>query len=308
MAENENVRAATIRQKNHALKKIAEFNVDVEALYAPDATTVFDNVPEEHVLTLAELLFTEGMSSVYLQECSEEEKEKLVFGYLHRAITSLGNRLEDYALLKDMFEKFFAVLAPLGYGKYFYGDLPFIIDWKSKVSENILKYLAEKSKSVSSVASDREIYDLYTKDMENPLCSYENKPYLSGERLVIVNIKSEAEAEFWKGYFALMKKIREEEYEAFQKIASDPFHPLHGAHLIGGSIHKSYMNALMKHLASSEEVARMQVAADCSDVDITESDFKDRIQSAVQSYNTVMVNPIDRAKAFVMNLLGKIKK
>ena len=210
-----------------------------------------------------------------------------------------------YDILKNQLEKFFEIMLALGYGKYFYDDLAFIVDWKSKVSENILKFLVEKANSALSVVSDKEIYATYTKDTNNPLCLFENKPYLSGGKLVIVNIKSDEEKEFWKGYFALMKKVRQEEYEAYQKIASDENNPFYGVLSVGENIHNSYINAIMKKIATSEEIARMQVETNFDKVNFSESDFIGRIKSAEQSFNTVKVNPIEQIKSFINKLLGK---
>lgn len=305
LTNKDDLEAVALYQKNLATQAIVDSNMDIDTLFAEDEKSVFDNVPEELVLKLSETLFTHRISDIYLRDHTEEEKEKLVFGCLYRTVSSLGERLDDYQVLKAQFEKFFNILATFGYGKYFYSDLAYIVDWKSKASENILKFLVEKAKLISSTASDEEIYTAYTKDMKEPLCSFEDKPYLSGGRLVIVTIKSEEEKEFWKGYFTLMKKIREEEYENYRKIASDEKHPLYGALLVGEHIHKSYMNALMKKLATSEEVAKMQFATKCDMLNISENDFKAGITSAEQSLNTVKVNPIEQIKTMILKLFGK---
>jgi len=301
----DDLEALALFQKNFAIKTIVDLNLNIDELYAIDEKNVFNSIPEELVLKLSETMFIESISRVFLLEKTEQEKEKLVFGYLYRAISSLGDRLEDYNILKNQLKKFFETMSALGYGKYFYSDLASIVDWKSKVSENILKFLVEKSKSVLSVVNDKEIYDTYTKDMKNPLCSFEDKPYLSGGRLVIVNIKSEEEKEFWKGYFSLMKNVREKEYENYYKIVSDENNPLYGVISIGENIHKSYMNALMKNIATSEEVAKMQVATNCDTVTFSESDFKGRIETAEQSINTIKVNPIEQIKSMIFKLFGK---
>jgi len=301
----DDLEALALFQKNLAVKTILDLNLNLDELYATDEKSVFNSIPEESVLKLSEIMFIESVSRVYLLERSEKEKEKLIFGYLYRAISSLGDRLEDYNVLKSQLEKFFETLLALGYGKYFYSDLAFIVDWKSKVSENILKFLVEKSKSVLSVVSDKEIYDTYTKDMKNPLCSFDDKPYLSGGKLVIVNIKSEEEKEFWKGYFSLMKNIREEEYESYRKIALDENHPFYGVLSLEENIHKSYLNAMMKKIASSEEVAKMQVATKCDTITFSESSFKGRIETAEQSINTIKVNPIEQIKSMIFKLLGR---
>ena len=301
----DDLEALALFQKNLAVKIILDLNLNIDDLYSIDEKNVFNNIPEELVLKLSETMFIESISNVFLLEKSEQEKEKLVFGYLYRAISSLGDRLEDYNILRNQLEKFFETMSALGYGKYFYSDLSYIVDWKSKVSENILKFLVEKSKSVLSVVSDKKIYDTYTKNMKNPLCSFEDKPYLSGGRLVIVNIKSEEEKEFWKGYFSLMKNIREEEYESYRKISSDENNPFYGVLSIGENIHKSYMNAMMKKIASSEDVAKMQVATNCDSVSFSESDFKSRIETAEQSINTIKVNPIEQIKSMIFKLLGR---
>lgn len=301
----DDLEALALFQKNSAAKLMLDRNLNLDELYSSDAKEIFNSVPEESVLDLSEMLFAESIARVYLSESSEEEKEKLAFGYLYRAVSALGDRLNDADTLNDQLEKFYTVMETFGFGKYFYDQLAFVIDWKSKVAVNILKYLVKQSQSILPVASDEEIYDTYTKDMVKPLCAFDDKPYLSGGRLVIVDIRSEAEKEFWKGYFTLMKDIREKEYEEYRKIASDPQNPLYGRLSIGESVHKAYMNVIMKQLATSEEIARTQVAAGGDPLDLSESDFKDRIVAAEQSINTIKVNPIEQIKSFIYGLLGK---
>ena len=279
--------------------------VDTQNLYG-SAEERYKNLSDEETFRLSCLRFTNLVAHIFLSEDTEEKKRTILFSLLEDEILALGDRLNDYELLKKQLDQFFSVLLRLGYGNDFYKNLSAIVDWNSKASENILHYLVAKSKEVPPLATDKEIYDAYTKDMKSDICAYEEKPTLNGDKLVNTNIKSEEEKEFWKGYFEYVKQVRQEEYEVYKQTTSSENSELFSAYSIGDYVHRAYINAIMKRTVSSDEVAKMQVATGCHMiVDRTETEYKVRILNAEKAYNAVKVNPIAQIKGLINKFFEK---
>lgn len=301
---SDNKMAVALYQKNYALKTLFDWNVNLPDLYENNAADRYLGIAEDSVLPMSGIIFTKEIADVYSSEKTEDEKANHIYGYLSIGINSLGNRAEDYSFLEKVLDKYSEVIYYYGYGKLFYKYLSVIVDWRSKVSENILHYLVKKAQAATVTVSDKAIYDEYIKSAGNAF-SFEDKPALSGGRLVIINIKTGEAKDFWKGYFALAKKIRREEYDDYKQATADESSEKYEAYKIGEYIHDAYIKALTSKVVSTEEIAKMQIATGCHMVSTSESEYKARIDDAQRSFDTVKVNPIEQGKAFIGKLFGK---
>lgn len=297
--------AFALYQKNLATKIICDMDISIDEIMSVDETVIFENVPENKVLDLAKLLFTEEVASVYLIDKSAEEKELIVRGYIRRGISSLGKRLDDYDVFKNLLDEFYNVTSCYGFEKKFYTNLAYIVEWKSKVDENILRFIVEAVKTKVKVATDEEIYDEYVKGVSSNVFPYDEKPDFYGGRVVIVNIKTQEQADFWKGYFAFVKKVRQEEYEEYKKNISDKNQNGYELYSIGKLLHQIAINLAVKHIITTADIAKMGVATQYDTIGVSESDYTSAIEVAEKSYNTVKVNPIERIKAMIHKLFGK---
>ena len=282
--------ALGLYQKNYVLKTLLDFGVNLEQLYDNDTKNRYQGIPENIVLQMSELIFLKEIADVYISERTDEEKSKSIYAFLKIGITSLGDRLEDYNILKDQLDKFSKIMVDYGYATEFY---------------NILRYIVEKVKLLTTVTSEQAIYDSYIKGITSEVFPFSEMPPLSGDRVVIVNIKSQEAKDFWQGYFAYAKKVREEEYETYKKIVADESHELHGVYLADKYIDDRRMQLLQNGSISSMDVANFLVATNYMEISVTESSYKGRIANAEKSYNTVKVNPIEQIKTLINKLLGK---
>ena len=66
-----------------------------------------------------------------------------------------------------------------------------------------------------------------------------------------------------------------------------------------------YLKALIDKTATTEEVARMQVATGCCMIETNEYDYEIRVEEAEKSYNTIRINPIDQIKMLINKLFSK---
>lgn len=297
--------ALGLYQKNYVLKTLLDFGVNLEQLYDNDTKNRYQGIPENIVLQMSELIFLKEIADVYISERTDEEKSKSIYAFLKIGITSLGDRLEDYNILKEQLDKFSKIMVDYGYATEFYKYLSIIIDWRSKTSENILRYIVEKVKLLTTVTSEQAIYDNYIKGITSEVFPFSEMPPLSGDRVVIVNIKSQEAKDFWQGYFAYAKRVREEEYETYKKIVADESHELHGVYLADKYVDDRRMQLLQNGSISSMDVANFLVATNYMEISVTESSYKGRIANAEKSYNTVKVNPIEQIKTLINKLLGK---
>ena len=265
-------------------------------------TLRYSDIPEESVLPLTEVLFRNEMASAYLCE-TEDDQRKHSYAYLKISILSLGSRLEDYAVLETVLDSFCKIIAKYDLQKYFYEHLAIIVDWKSKVAENILRYLMKKANTAASCASEEQLYNDFVKGWTGEVIPFKEMPYLSGGKLVIVNIKTEAAKDFWKGYFAYVKKVREEEYAAFQKKMEEGV--LCGIDRIEQALTDSWIAKCNLGELTTMDVAQMKVTTNYMINSVSASTFQGRITAAQNSYDTVKINPIAQVKLLIMKLLGK---
>lgn len=304
--ENANdLEAFALYQKNFATKIICDMGISIDEIMSVDETVIFKNVPENKVLDLAKLLFTEEIATVYLIDKSADEKELLIRGYIRRGISSLGERLNDYNVFKNLLDEFYNITSYYGFEKRFYTHLAHIVEWKSKVDENILRFITNAAKTKIEVTTDEEIYDEYVKGVSSNVFPYDDKPLLSGDRVVIVNIKTQEQVDFWKGYFAFVKKIRQKEYEEYKKNTADKNQSGYELYSIGELLHQIAINLAVKKIITSADIAKMEVASRCHTVSVSEWEYTSRIQNAEKSYNTVKINPIEQIKSMIFKLFGK---
>ena len=304
--ENANdLEAFALYQKNFAIKIICDMGISIDEIVSVDETVIFKKVPENKVLDLAKLLFTEEIATVYLIDKSADEKELLIRGYIRKGISSLGERLNDYNVFKNLLDEFYNITSCYGFEKRFYTQLAYIVEWKSKVDENILCIIVEAAKTKVKVATDKEIYDEYVKDLNTNVFPYDEKPDFYGGKVVIVNIKTQEQADFWKGYFAFVKKVRQEEYEEYKKNISDKNQKGYELYSIGELLHQIAINLAVKQVITSADIAKMGVATQYDTIGVSESDYTSVIEAAEKSYNTVKVNPIEQIKSMIFKLFGK---
>ena len=108
--ENANdLEAFALYQKNFAIKIICDMGISIDEIVSVDETVIFKKVPENKVLDLAKLLFTEEIATVYLIDKSADEKELLIRGYIRKGISSLGERLNDYNVFKNLLDEFYNI-------------------------------------------------------------------------------------------------------------------------------------------------------------------------------------------------------
>lgn len=292
-------------QKNLAMKNICDSDVSIEELMSTDANVIFKNVSEIMVFELANLLFKNAVASTYLSDRSTQEKEILIRGFIQRGVLSLGERLNDYNVLKDLLEEFYNTVACYGFENKFYTHLAYIVEWKSKVDENILQFIAETAKTKIGFATNQEIYDEYIKDKTANVFPYDQKPDFYGGKVVIVGIKTQEQADFWKGYFAFVKKIRQEEYETYKKNIANKEGELYSLYNIGKQLHDIGLNMVSNKLITIEDLTKMSIASGYDSINVSESELVSKIENAEKACSTVKVNPIEQIKSTVLKLFGK---
>ena len=296
------IEALALYQKNFATKTAIELNTEIENLYAEvvAGSISFNGISEENVIPFLETILKGFVAKIYLSD--EEKKEILANVFMGRIILALGERLNDYETLKNQLDKFFEIVYMYGFSEKFYNELAFVVEWRSKVSENILRYLKEKAETLITIKGYEDIYNDFVKDSKvKNTFPYSEKPVFNGLLNDVfkcaTNIKTQEQKDFWTECYAYQKTVREEEYKEYKTIIADKKHRLHGVYSINKDIHDSWMNALMKKTATSEEVANMQVNANCTYIkEFSESKYKTNIQDAERLYNGVTATPLKIVK------------
>jgi len=249
------------------------------------------------------------ISCAYLKNGPENDQEAEVCGALKTELLSLGSHLNDYNVAKTLLDKYYNMLRCCGYGKYFFKHLIAILDWQSVLTVNILKYIVEKYSKIPSAKSKEEIYNMYIEQAADTIFPYSEMPSLSGDSLVVINIKTEEQLNFWRGYFTLEKKIREEEYAAIKELLSDENSAFNCASSIDSYILNSWIHKVNRGDITSEAVAKIQIETNCSTIsNISESSYKSRMEGAEKRLNTIRLNPINELTSKFTGFFNKFKK
>lgn len=281
----------------HKTYQIIYSIVGFEVSLFESSTDRYKEVMDKDIIQLSELLHTYDIAGLYLSDRPKEEIDLILRGFTRTEIDSLGKHLEDYEAFRAHMDKFYDIHTRYGYQNKFYDNLALIADWRSTISLNIFKYIVEKVSPIVATKTDEEIYNMYVKETGKAVCPFSDKPTLSGGKLVITNIKTTEACEFWKGYFTLLKKIRQEDYDAYTKATSDENSDLYAAYTIGKKIDTYGFNLMYNKVITSRESAEMKVYSNVHTIIVSDSSLKGRVEAAEQSLNTVRVNPIELIKA-----------
>ena len=290
--------------KNFTWKTLIEEKLNVEKMN-DESEARFQGLSDENAFRSSALSFMNYVATIYLRDGTEEEKKKLVSAIQSGEISSLGARLNDYERLKKQLEAFYETRAIFGYNQSFYKDLCRIVNCKSTVSKNILRYIVERVTSTITVASDEEIYDEYTKNMSSGVFPFEEMPSF----ITNLNVKTEEAERFWKGYFSLAIRIRQKEYDDYERATADETHEKYDAYMAGEYIRQSRLNLMVEDIVSPEDVAKCYIEVGFEGFDDVTSGYDERLSAAKRLFNRVELSPFDRfiirIKAFVNKLLDK---
>ena len=295
--ENPNDRdAMALYQSNQSNKLLGEGNADLEQLIKTDETR-FSNVTDEEALRFSDWCFAGRVARVYLKNDTKEKQEAAVFAWLELELCTLGNRLDEYEVAKEQLNKYRTSLYNCGYAGYFFAHLLLIIDWQTETTVNILKYISEELRSIAIIKSEQKIYDQYVEGMTENVFPFDEMPPLNGDSVVIKNVKTQEQLDFWKGYFAQVKKVREEEYAAIKELTTNENCVFYGAFVTDARIMKSWHRQVSSGAITTADVARIQVDSRCYRGELSEGNYKNRLERAEKSYNTIRMNPGEEIKA-----------
>ena len=277
--------------KNSANKEIIDLGVNFEKIYSNVEYYVFDDIPETLLLKLSETLFTASIAGVYLGEYTNEQKNVLVNAHLKKTILSLGELLNDYVVFKDLLEKMHKILNSLELDRNIYSYLAFIVDWKSKVSENIMRYLVEKAKLPSVMTEKKAIYEAYVNDLETTCYAFNEMPRMKDKTQLERKIATREEKIFWIGYFSKVKEIHEKEYDSYKQILHDENHEFHKEYFIGDHISDCYYNQALqmaiRGALTTEEIARFQISTNCVGVNKS-TDISSKFERSIQETDAIL--------------------
>lgn len=292
-------------EKNVGLKAFVDNNWDAKKLYEDESINRYTDIPEDKVLEMAEIIFRQEIADYYVSNIASNGNKKSTYAYLLYGILSLGKRMEDYIYLEAVLNNFREIMYFYDLSENFYVSLVVIVDWRSKVSENILHYLVKKAKQALNIATYKDLYNSYIKNMSNNIFPFEEKPRISEGKVVLENIKTQEAKDFWKGYFAYVKDVREKEYETYKSIISNKKHEFHEEVYIGKAIKRMWNQAFLDRKATPEELVKMSSNTDCCNIEQTDETYKARIDEADRLYKNVKINFINQIKILLKNLLEK---
>lgn len=249
----------------------------------------------------------EFFSTLNAADQTPEEKQDLILGYLKKE----GEAAGDYAAFKTTMDGTYNAMAEYGIEQLLYGYLCDIMDWRSRFTDNALKYIAEKVKpQLSHATTDKALYNAYVKDKTENVFPFEERPTLSGDRAVIVNVKTQECKDFWRGYFAYAKKALQEEKAAYDQIVSDTRHPLHGAYTAAKKIEKSSTQMMFENRLTARDCVEQKHRAGCLDLDVEGigNSYASRIKNFDLLYNTTDMIITAKLGGMAKSLIGKFKK
>lgn len=304
------ITAFALYQKNKAFNIISDVAPEIFDSM-DDLLNMYRKVSEDKVLHISEVLFTYHTAHAYLSEHTTEKKNDLLSGYLTAQIRSLNAQFCDYEVTKNQLERFYDTLCCYGYEKSFYLNIvEYGVDWKNPDSaENVLKFVVEKVvPMLARPVSEEEIYNKYVEGKAGDIIPFKEKPALSGDRLVIINIKTQQAKDFWQGYFDLLKKVRQDEYNTIKEIMSNESHERHLIHTVGNRNTSIASNLVHSQAITIEDFMRIREASRFETLEIAESSYKRRLDDAIKCASTVKINPIEQIKSTVSGLINKIFK
>lgn len=248
----------------------------------------------------------EFLAALFASDASGDDSVKAILNH----ILAEGTAHDDYANFKAKMEEIYEALAVYDLEHKIYDFIVMTMDFKSKYSENALKYIVEKVRpQITMPSTDKGMYEAYCKECKVTF-PYEEKPYLSGGRAVIVTVKSPESRDFWKGYFAYAKKTLEKEKPLFEQVVADPTHKLHGVYTIGDKIDRIGMQMVMNHAISSAEYAHLFVMSNFvgSGIKVSNTGFDKRIADFGALYDTTDMIITAKIALFVKSLFGNTEK
>ena len=236
-------------------------------------------------------------------------------GYLTKVLDYIlteGTAQDDYDDFKAKMDEIYEALAVHDLEHKIYDFLVMVMDYKSKFSENAVKYIVEKVKPQLNIPStDKAMYEAYCKEAKVTF-PYKEKPYLypSGSRAVINTVKTPESKDFWKGYFDYAKKTLQKEKALFEQAVADPTHKLNGIYTIGNKIDKTGMNMMANGAITSKELAHLHVRTNLlsSGIKVNDKEFDKRITDFETLYNTTDIIITAKIALFIKSLFNKTKK